>query len=316
MTSEKLAVIENVDLRSVWSHEAADFTPWLADHISELGKALGYDLELRQQEAEVGSFSLDILAHDIGRDRPVIIENQLEQTDHDHLGKLLTYASGFDASVIVWIAKNIREEHRQALDWLNQRTNENTEFFGVVVELLKIDNSRPALNFRLVAFPNEFKKSDVGVSIRGGISERYKEYQSFFQDLVNEIREQHKFTNVKKAQFKSFTSFSTGFSGIRYAVAFAQGGQFRVELYIDLGDANSNKKIFDGIASDRSKIEADIGGELSWERLDNRRGSRIAIYRPGTIDDDDLLEEFREWAINHLLNFKQVFGTKLTELIN
>ena len=125
-----LATIQRVDdLRGVWSNEAADFTPWLAENIGVLGDALGMDLEVGAQEASVGSYALDILAHD-GNGRQVVIENQLEATDHTHLGQLLTYAAGFDANVIVWIARNFQDEHREALDLLNRRTGEDTEFFG------------------------------------------------------------------------------------------------------------------------------------------------------------------------------------------
>ena len=126
----ELAKIEKVDLRAVWPDEADDFTLWLQDNIDQLGAALGMDIEVQEREAAVGRFSLDLLAQD-GNGRPVIIENQLEATDHDHLGKLLTYAGGHDAEVIVWIAKEFRDEHRAALDFLNSRTGEDTEFFGV-----------------------------------------------------------------------------------------------------------------------------------------------------------------------------------------
>ena len=151
------------DLRRVWPNEAADFTPWLAENIGRLGEALGMDLEVDAQEASVGSYALDILAHD-GNGRRVVIENQLEDTDHRHLGQLLTYAAGFDANVIVWIARNFQDEHREALDLLNRRTGEDTEFFGIEVELWRIDDSRPAVNFKLVATPNDWRKQTVSDS--------------------------------------------------------------------------------------------------------------------------------------------------------
>jgi len=125
-----LGTIEQVDLREVWPHEAQDFTPWLAENLDKLGEALGLDLELHESEAPVGPFFLDVLAHDRGNDRPVIIENQLGSTNHGHLGQLLTYAAGYDAGVIVWLTGDFQDEHRAALDWLNQRTGEDTAFFG------------------------------------------------------------------------------------------------------------------------------------------------------------------------------------------
>ncbi len=133
---ETLGQINHVDPRTVWQHEASAFTPWLSENLDRLSEALGLELELTEVEAPVGSFSLDLLAKDLSRDRVVIIENQLEGTDHDHLGKLLTYASGYDASVVVWIATQIRDEHRQAMDWLNSRTDSETEFFAVLLEVL------------------------------------------------------------------------------------------------------------------------------------------------------------------------------------
>ena len=161
MATPNLAKIEQVDLRQAWPNEAQDFTPWLAENIAELGEALGMDLELQQTEAPVGSYSLDVLAIDLNQNRPVIIENQLEATNHTHLGQLLTYAAGYDANVIVWLTREFRDEHRQTLDWLNQRTDENTQFFGVVVELWRIAGSPPAPHFKLVAMPNDWRKKTV-----------------------------------------------------------------------------------------------------------------------------------------------------------
>ena len=309
-----LGTIEKVDLRDVWPNEASDFTPWLEQHLQALGDSLGMDLELQQREAPVGDFSLDLLARDLGRDCPVVIENQLTKTDHDHFGKLLTYAGGFNAGVVIWLSSEIREEHRQALDWLNQRTDENTAFFGVAVEALKIDDSRPAPNFKLVAFPNEWRKSNVR-SEPGVTSERMESYRSFFQALVDELRDNYSFTNIRKAQPRSFLRLSSGFSGVTYGAAFVQGGQARVEVYIDR-DRDWNKRLFDELERAKDLLETGFLEPWEWERLDHRRASRISINRPGRIDDDpETLEEIKTWMMTTLFALKKVFEPKLTELV-
>jgi hypothetical protein len=308
--ADKFGVLKRVDLRLLWPNEAPDFTPWLAQNIAVLGGVLGLDLELRLQEAPVGSFSLDLLAHDLGRDRTVIVENQLESTNHDHLGKLLTYAAGHDAAVAVWVAPEFREEHRQALDWLNQRTDVSTEFFGVVVEALQIDESRPACNFRLVASPNDWRKTNVAAaaakpSIRG------EAFRAFFQELIDRLRTLHNFTQARKAQPVAWYSFSSGIGGVRYSVYFAGGGLVQAELYIDRGEATWNKWLYDVLYEQRETIEAEFGEPLEWERLDNRRASRIAAKRPGSIEDPpETLEEIKNWAIDRLLRLKKVVGPR------
>jgi len=236
--------IKRLNLREIWKNEATDFTPWLAENIQSLGETIGIELELQGTEENVGNFSLDLLAKDLGSGRNVIIENQFESTNHDHFGKLLTYAAGFDASIVIWISEEIREEHRQALEWLNQRTGTETAFFGVVIEVIKIDNSLPAYNFKTIVFPNEWQKSKRSRS-KGGMSPRAEAYRSYFQKLIDDLREKHKFTGAKAAQPQHWYSFSSGFSGILCNASFAQGGRARTELYIDLGDGDKNKKLFD-----------------------------------------------------------------------
>jgi hypothetical protein len=319
MTTPNLAKIERVDLREAWPNEARDFTPWLAENIAELGEALGMDLELQETEASVGGYSLDVLATDLNQNRPVIVENQLETTNHDHLGKLLTYAAGYDANIIVWLTREFRDEHRQALDWLNQRTREDTQFFGVVVELLKIDGSRPAPQFRTVATPNDWRK-ETAATIRGEkqvVSPRGERYREFFQPLIDTLRERHKFTNVRKAQPQNWYSFSAGYGQrITYGANFTGQKQARVEVYIDDGNGERNARLLEDLEMHKEEIESALGETLDWQRLDNRRACRIAFDRPGSIEDDaDTLSEIQEWMIKYLLKFKQVFEPRLAELI-
>jgi hypothetical protein len=307
-------VLRRVDLREVWSKEASEFTPWLAENLSALGEALGMELELKSREAACGDFSCDLLARDLGGNRGVVIENQLSSTDHEHLGKLITYASGLDAGVVVWIAPEIREEHRQAIDWLNQRTDANVDFFGVVVEVLKIDESRPAFSLRPIAFPNQWRKGTITTTAAGKPSERGEAYRAFFQDLIDELRERHKFTNARAGQPQNWYSFASGVSSVTYGFSFAQGGQVRAEVYIDIEDAEGNKAIFDALEKDKETIEGQVGAPVKWERLNHRRASRIAIYRPGAIDEPETLGEIKAWAVDHLLRLKEVFGPRIVDL--
>ena len=314
----ELAEIGKVDLREVWANEAAEFTPWLQDNMDQLGDALGIELEVHQREASVGVFSLDLLARDVGNNRPVIIENQLEPTDHSHLGQLLTYAAGYDASAIVWIAKEFRDEHRAALDFLNGRTGEDTEFFGVVVELWKIENSRPAPHFMVVSAPNDWQKGTKSQTTQR--SERGERYREFFQPLMDRLREDDRFTRarrIRNAPTQSWCSFSTGHGrGLTYSASFYRGGRARVEVYFDGGDKEWNKQLFDKLKGSKEEIQSEIAGEFDWERLNDKIACRISVVRPGSIDDDpEKLEEIREWMIDRLIDFERVFGPRLAELV-
>lgn len=308
--------LKKVPLREMWPHESSDFTPWLAANIDELGLAIGMELELIEREASVGDFSLDLLAKDLGSTKTVIIENQLTQTDHDHLGKLLTYAAGFSASIVIWISEAIREEHRQALDWLNQRTDSDTLFFGVVVEVIKIDESKPAFNFKIAASPNEWQKSKSSRTPRASISTKGEKYRNYFQLLIDELREKHHFTGAKAGQPQNWYSFSSGISGITYGANFSQGGKARTEIYIDLGDQDKNKQVFDLLQQEATLIENELGHNVAWERLNDKRASRLALYINGNIDDSDAeLETVKNWHIDKLLKLKKHLGSRLKEAV-
>ena len=318
MTTPELAKIERLpDLRTTWPNEAQHFTPWLADNIGELREASGMDLELQQTEAPVGGYSLDILATDLGSRRPVIIENQLETTDHSHLGQLLTYAAGFDAEAVVWVTREFRDEHRQALDWLNQRTGEDTQFFGVTVELWRIGDSLPAPHFNVVATPNGWRKETVrrsDITESPSRSERSERYGSFFQGLIDVLREKHRYTNARKGQPQNWYSFAIGYSHLTYGANFTGQREARVELYIDFPESDKNVNVLEELQQYQEEIHSKLG-ILDWQRLENRRACRIALVRRGSIDDDDdNLAEIQTWMVDNLLKFKHVFGPRLAEL--
>ena len=297
--------IKLVDVRDVWPNEATNFTPWLENNIDRLGQALGIEIEVQEREADVGDFSLDIMAKDLGTGRIVVIENQLTQTDHDHLGKLLTYAGGFDAGVLVWIAKELRDEHRKALEWLNDHTGPDVDFFGVVIEVVRIDDSKPAFNFKPVVFPNEWQK-DKGGS-RPVASAKGEAYRAYFQDLIDELRTKHKFTGARVGQPQSWYAFSSGVRGVIFSNSFAQGGKVRAEVYIDLQDKDQNKNLFDRLLEQQAAIEKEYGAGLKWERLDDKRASRIAAYREGSSDaPTETRAELLQWSIENLLRLKKV----------
>ena len=314
-----LATIQRVDLRGVWSSEAADFTPWLAENIGKLGEALGMELEVEAQEAPVGGFALDILARDPENNRQVVIENQLGATDHTHLGQLLTYAAGFDANVIVWIARSFRDEHREALDLLNRRTGEDTEFFGIEVELWRIDDSRPAPNFKLVATPNEWRKQTFRPSSSvSGEKERLREIsQEFWRPLTDALREDHDFIEPESTGATGRRRFSTGHTeGVMYEANFYSKGKAVVNLQIAGADKDWNKELFDQLEERKDDLESEFGEAFEWERRSGGKSSEIRLVRPGSIDDDEeTLAEIRAWMVERLLKFKQVFGPRLDELV-
>lgn len=312
MSDTILGKLEQVDPRLLWASEPAHFTPWLASNLPTLGEALDLQLELVKAESSVGPFACDIEARDINTGRKVIIENQLESTDHTHLGQLLTYAAGLDATVIVWISPLIREQHRQAIDFLNRHTTEGLDFFAVGLEVVKIGTSLPAVVFRLVASPNAWAKTVAATGQPAVTSSRMMAYQEFFQGVIDELRTVHHFTNARAGQPQSWYSFSSGIKGFLYSTSFTAKGDLRAELYIDVGDAR-NKLIFDFLYKMKDQLEHSMGESLSWERLEKRRASRISAVRQNTTIEDVSTHglEIQKWVIDQLLLLKKVLGPHL-----
>ena len=305
--------LKKISLHDIWPHEANDFTPWLESNIEALGNALGLELEIIDREASVGDFSLDLLAKDLGSSRTVIIENQLTQTDHDHLGKLLTYAAGFDASTVVWISEVIRDEHRQALEWLNQRTDTETHFFAVVVDILKIDNSKPAFDFKLVVFPNEWQKSQRQRKSTSR-SPKGEKYRVYFQTLIDELGK-HDWAS-SWFDWPQNRYFSSGFEGIDYEARFTRQKKAYAGIYIQQGDKVKNKNLFDALEKQKEAIHGNFSRQLEWDRSNETKLSRIGVSCDGIIEStDDELEKIREWHIKNLLKLKQVFTPEIEQAL-
>jgi hypothetical protein len=303
----ELGHIQKVPLKELWPGESTHFTPWIAKNLDILGEKIGMDLELESTEASAGDFSADIVARDLSTNKLVVIENQYGGTDHKHLGQLITYASVLVAGAVVWMAESIRGEHKSAMDFLNQNLKESLSFYAVEASAIRIDESRPAFVLTVVSMPSEAAVNPPPVP---ELSETKERYRTYFQSLIDELRETHKFTNARTGQPQNWYTFASENSKVyTYSTSFAKGGRVRVEVYLDTGDKARNEQVFDCLLARKQEIEAALGFELTWDRLDSRRACRIAVYRDGEIDaDSETLADIKSWTIQNLLRFKAVFA--------
>jgi hypothetical protein len=309
----ELGRLERVDPRTVWKEEARDFTPWLRENISLLSKTIGLDIDLVETEVRIGGFAADLVGEEPTTKKPVVIENQLSRTDHDHLGKLLTYASGIDAGTLVWVATDFRDEHKQTLEWLNNVSVEGIYFFGIQLEVIRVDESLPAPNFNIVVGPPAVKPP-----VLGQVTPRRQRYHDFFAGLLEQLKAaKPDITNASKVGYESWFAFSAGRSGFAFSFSFTQNKRFRLELYIDTGDGDKNKRAFDALFENRSEIQERLEPEVAWERLDTAQASRVAVYWPETVtimSGEDRLASLRGWAVDTMIRFKQVLGPYITRL--
>ena len=293
-----LGRLEAVDPRSVWAHEANGFTPWLLKNADVLGDALGMDLTLSAAEHPVGGFALDLIGVDEAANERVIIENQLEHTDHTHLGQLITYAGGTDAVNVVWVATSFREEHRAALDWLNARTDESTRFFGIEISAVRIGDSPPAPLFRVVVQPNDWgKKVKASARSEANANARTLAYQEFWTSLLDLVhRRGLSWTKSRKGYAQNWQALPAGMTGVAFNCTLGKSGLCS-EIYFQDRDPAVNDARFAAAQEKRKEIEAAYGGRLSFEPLVGKKGCRIADYRPGDISQTDLWSEFLEWFV-------------------
>jgi Domain of unknown function (DUF4268) len=302
-----LGRLEPVDPRSVWPNEAANFTPWLLANAERLAEALGIELELDAAEHGVGGYSLDLIGRDLSNGAVLIVENQLATTDHTHLGQVLTYAAGTAASTIVWIATAFREEHRQALDWLNENTGEDTHFFGIELQVVRIGDSASAPLFNLVVQPNDWQKQVRAATQPGAATGRGALYVEFWSHLFERLKAEHPdWRRWMTPRPQNWTDLTSSIKGTWFSFAFAQPDRLKSEFNIDTGDDQNNLEILSSLRSRREEIERAYGRPLSWEDLPNRRTCRIADYKGDcNVAETERFDEYTDWFFDTGMRFRQ-----------
>ncbi len=310
----KLERLIKVPLREFWNKEDKDFTPWLADdeNIDLLGETIGIELEVEAQEKNVGAFRADILCKDTVTDNWVVIENQLEQTDHIHLGQLLTYAAGLDAVTVVWIAERFTDEHRAALDWLNEITGEGFSFFGLEIELWRIGNSPMAPKFNVVSHSNDWTKTVSRIS-QTELTPAKQLYLEYWTGLRNLLEQRNGVIKPIKPWPRNWLGFGIGRSKFRLdASASVRDKWICVSLTLRGPDAKPHFHLLEG---DRADIEEEIGAELDWEETEEREQNYIELSMYDTdLEDRQDWNRQHQWLCDNLEAFHKVFSPRVKVL--
>lgn len=276
--------LREVDVRELWKHEQYDFSNWLsrAENLEYLNEILGLTLTDVNKEVYVGPYRCDLVAKDETSGVTVIIENQLEATNHDHLGKIITYASGLKAKVMVWIVKEAKEEHRAAIEWLNNNTSEDVNFFLIEIHAYRIGNSDPAPKFEVIERPNDFVKSSNKRGENGELNKSQSERLSFWEEFNQVVAAKGKPFNLRKPSTDNWYDVALGSSEIHLAIELInKEKRVLVGAYI-----YRDKQLFDRLKEHSSEIEEELGLKLEWDRMDNKKASRIKYYING-LDFDD-----------------------------
>lgn len=302
----KLGKLVEVDIRNVWKHEQYDFSKWLAteENINELGDTLNLTLTDVETEKFVGNYRCDILCKDEITGKVVLIENQLEPTNHDHLGKIITYASGLDASVVVWLVASAREEHASAIEWLNKHTDDDVSFFLVEIHAYKIGDSEPAPQFKIIEQPNDFVKSVKAISKNSNISDTEKKRLEFWTQFNEVLEERGKPFNRRKATTDHWYNVAMGSSECSISIDLVnKEHKIRVGVWI-----SDNKNLYDNFYNNKDEIEAKCGFSLTWDRLENKKASLACTYINGLdFDNQDNYPVLINKAIDLSIKLRDTF---------
>ncbi|MDA9231167.1 DUF4268 domain-containing protein [Rickettsiales bacterium] len=315
----RLDRLKKISLKEIWDNEAQDFTPWLAEekNLELLSETIRTPLELEAQEKDVGPFRADILCKNTEDDSWVLIENQIDKTDHKHLGQLLTYASGLQAVTIVWIAAKFTEEHRASLDWLNKITDDNFRFFGLEVELWKIGSSPAAPKFNIVSKPNNWSKtiSQAAKSISDGIESETKAMQyRYWQGLIDYLENKGSKLRTQDPCPRHWQTFAVGRSHF-YINARLNTRDNIISVSLTLADKSNAKAFYNLLLQDKENIESEIGDKLEWRELPDNTKSEISLSKNGvdTKNEPDWVNQ-HEWFKINVEKFDKVFRKRIKKL--
>ena len=321
MSNKLLGQLEKVNLREVWLSEAGNFTPWLAqeENLELLSKAIGIELELESQEKQVGPFRADILCKDVSNDSWVLIENQLEKTDHTHLGQLITYAAGLNAVTIVWIAERFIPDHRAALDWLNEHTDDNINFFGLEIELWRIGDSPIAPKFNIISQPNDWLRTVQKAASNVEVSEHKQLQQRFWAGFAEFMDQAGSFVKCTKPLPQHWMNISLGKSGFKLAAIVStsntitnnKGPEIRAELVIF---GNNAKADFAKVELKKTDVTAKLGFPLIWHNPPNKTMCRIFTRLDSNfLNENEWIEQFT-WLREKLEIMHKVFSPLVRSL--
>lgn len=311
-----LGRLERVELRKAWESEPRDFTPWLAqaDNIVLLGDAIGLELEVVSTEKGVGPFRADILCKDTSSGHYVLIENQLEVTDHSHLGQLLTYAAGLEAVTIVWVAERFTDEHRGALDWLNRITDEPFNFFALEIELWRIGDSPFAPKFNVASQPNDWSRTvKVSAGQDGPISETQQLHLEFWTQLRQCMEQRGGVVYVGKPNTDHWKTFGLGRG---YFQLFAVNGMRDGYSSVYLALTGPNAKPHFHLIRQRyqREVEEALGALTQWRELPDKIESQIVLRRASTPADRTTWPELNAWFVENLEKMEALFRPIVRDL--
>lgn len=300
-----LGKLKQVKLRDIWKHEALDFTKWLAleENIELLSEEIDIDISTIETEYNVGRFSVDVYAEEKGNNRKIIIENQLERTDHDHLGKLITYGSGLEAEILIWIVKEVLEEHQQAIDWLNEHTDEKLNFFLIKMEVWQIGNSSPAPKFHIISKPNNWGKIVRQASQKKALTETKLLQLEFWEGFKAYVETNSLNLKARKAHPQHWYTLSIGRSDCRIELTVnSQKNEMGCEIYIE-----DSEETYQEFYNNNAAIEAEVG-RMEWMELPEKKASRIKQSSKCDINKKKDWDGYFRWLSQKALQFQETFN--------